>query len=262
MTAPITHTYALVQARYVPTVTLQDASHNQTTVDLNAVVVDDTVAPVGTFTVAPAAAWANLTKVTLTQTALSDNWSPAADIARTVDWGDGSTPQTWTTGTTLTHVYSAAGDFTPAVTITDEALNSAVVSTTLVNAKVDATAPVVKLTLPRRHTTSVRSWKTLRGKATDSHGTGVKSVSLRAVEKRGKVWYGYNATTKKWVKARTKIQAFSHTQPFTLKTTSTHTWAASLVKLTKGTLVYKVRATDLVKNTSAWVSHTATLTRR
>jgi hypothetical protein len=262
----INHTYVVgpsQEVRFAATVTLKDGAGNTTKVDVvPAPVFHDTTKPVGAFSAAPSAAWATLTKVALTQNSLSDDKSPEADISKSINWQDGSAPQVWTGDVPVTHIYTVAGTFTPVVTATDEAGNAAVIDASAVTVKVDATAPVVKLTLPTRHKRSVRSWRTLRGKATDSKGTGVKSVSLRAVEKRGKVWYGYNATTKKWVKARTKTKAFSLSRAFTLKTTSTHTWAATLVKLTKGTLVYKVRATDLVKNTSAWVSHTATLTRR
>jgi hypothetical protein len=262
----INHTYVVgpsQEVRFAASVTLKDGSGNTTKVDVvPAPVFHDTTKPVGVFSASPSAAWARLTKVTLSQNSLSDDKSPEADITKSINWQDGSAPEVWTGDIPVTHVYTRGGTFTPVVTATDEAGNAAAIDASAVTVKVDSTPPVVKLTLPRRHKASVRSWKTLRGKATDSHGTGVKSVSLRAVEKRGKAWYGYNAKTKKWVKAGTKTQAFARTRAFTLKTTPTHTWAATLMKLTKGTLVYKVRATDLVKNTSAWVSHTATLTRR
>ena len=51
----------------MPTVTLEDAAHNQTVVDVPAVVIKDDEAPTGTFSVAPATGWAALTSVTVTQ---------------------------------------------------------------------------------------------------------------------------------------------------------------------------------------------------
>ena len=62
--------------------------------------------------------------MTVTQSALADNWSPADKITRSVDWGDGTITD-WPTGDSLSHVYAAAGTFTPKVTLTDEAHNTA-----------------------------------------------------------------------------------------------------------------------------------------
>jgi 5'-nucleotidase len=73
----------------------------------------DSTAPTGTFTVAPTAVWAGQT-VTVTVTA-TDDVTPAADIKKVVNWGDG------TTDSSATHVYPAAGTFTPTVTLTDQA---------------------------------------------------------------------------------------------------------------------------------------------
>jgi hypothetical protein len=134
-------------------------------------------------------------------------------------------------------------------------------SPTAITVKADTVAPLVRLLLPKaKH--SVKAFTTLRGKATDTNGTGVKVVSLRAVEKRGTAWYGYQATTKRWVKAATMARAFAKSRAFSLHTSSTSAWAGKLAGLRKGTLVYKVRATDNVGNASATVTHKASLTRR
>jgi hypothetical protein len=255
----IDHTYPLTEQRYTPTVTLKDAAGNTTVVDVPAIVINDSQAPTGTFSAAPAAAWASLTHVTVTQSTLSDNWTPQAAIARSVDWGDGTTTP-WASASTIAHVYTTGGTFTPTVTITDEAGNAAQVAASAVDVTVDSVAPVVKLLLPaKKH--SVRAWKTLLGKATDTAGTGVKHVSLRAVEKRGTAWYAYRATTKTWVKASTKARAFARSTAFSLSTNGRHLWSARLVRLRKGTLVYKVWAQDKVANRSTTLTHKATLTR-
>jgi hypothetical protein len=223
-------------------------------------VVTDTQPPTGTFDTDRATAWANLTEVTLVQRAIHDNVTPDKKIARTVDWGDGTSAD-WASGTTLTHVYKSGGAFTPRVTLTDQAGNSsAPIASSAVTVKVDSAGPVVKLDLPR-HAHSVAAWKTLRGTATDA-GTGVKSVSLKAVEKRGRAWYGYHAKTHRWVKAATKAKAFAKSTKVTAKVGAQHAWAAKLAHLHQGTLVYKVWATDQVTNRSATVTHHASLTRR
>jgi hypothetical protein len=260
---PITHHYTLTPAqevRYPAKVTLEDGAGNVTVVLVNpAPVFNDFTKPVGDFAAGPTAAWAKLTTVTVTQNALSDDRTPTGFIARTIDWGDGSTVEAWTTGTTIDHVFTVVPTKPITVTATDEAGNQATFPMS-VDVKVDSVAPAVKLTLPKSKR-SVKAWRTLRGKATDA-GTGVKSVWLKAVEKRGAAWYGYNATTHAWAKAKTKTKAFSKAKAFSLTTNARHQWAAKLVKLRKGTLVYKVRATDQVNNTSAILTRTARLTRR
>jgi len=254
----INHTYPLTEMRYVPKVTLKDASNNSATVDAAAVVINDSEAPTGTFVNQTATAWAAFTQVTVSQSDISDNWTPDGLITRSVDWGDGTTTA-WTGSGNATHVYAAAGNYTPVVTITDEAGNSTPESTSQVVVTADTKGPKVTLTLPKaKH--SVKAWKTLRGKATDAE-TGVKSVWLKAVENRGGSWFGYNATTHAWVKATSKKKAFGKANAFNLTTNAQHQWAAKLVKLRKGTLVYKVRATDQVKNRSATLTHKATLTK-
>ena len=258
------HTYTLTPAQqvtYQPTVTLTDAATNARTVDAAPIVFNDFVAPVGSFGDVTGTVWAKLTKVSVTQTALSDNRTADADIARTVDWGDGSPLQSWTAGTTVNHVYTTGGSFVPVVHAEDQAHNVAVFSLSAVTVKVDAVAPVVKLLFSLRHQHSVRAWRLLRGKATDTNGTGVKLVHLRAVEKRGTKWFGYRPATRTWVRAATKAAAFKKGRAFSLVTGARHRWSAKLVGLRKGTLVYKVSAVDLVHNTSRPVIHKVRLTK-
>src|SRR4051794_1370911 len=253
----ITHDYALTELRYAPTVTLEDAAHNVRVVDAQAIVINDDEAPTGTFANA-ATAWAAFTTVTVSQSVIHDNWTPDLLITRSVDWGDGTITD-WTSGSAVSHVYASAGSYTPVVTITDEAHNSSPVASSEVVVTADTTGPQVKLTLPTaKH--SVKAWKTLRGKATDAQ-TGVKSVRLKAVEKRGGAWFGYNPVTHTWVKAGSKAKAFSRSKAFTLITNAQDQWAAKLAKLRQGTLVYRVRATDQVNNLSVTVAHKARLTR-
>jgi hypothetical protein len=148
------------------------------------------------------------------------------------------------------------------VTLTDEAHNvSGAISTSAVVVSTDATAPVLKLLLPRTHRHSVKMWRFLMGKATDTLGTGVAKVSLRAVEKRGSKWFGYRPATKTWVKAATKAAAFRKGRAFALTTHARHRWSATLAGLRKGTLVYQVSATDHAGNASAAITQKARLTK-
>jgi hypothetical protein len=242
-------------------VTLEDAAHNVSVVDVPAIVLQDSQAPTGTFTVAPASAWATFTTVTVTQQGvLADNWSPADHITRSVDWGDGTTTD-WLSGGPATHVYATAGSLTPVVTITDEAHNANPVTTSAVQVTVDAVGPKVRIAAAKpRH--SVKAWRTLHGSATDAAGTGVKTVSLKVVEKRGKTWYGYNSVRHTWLKAATKAKAFKRSTTVTRTTNATHHWSLRLRRLTRGTLVVRAWAVDQVANRSVTVSRTATLTRR
>jgi len=260
----LNHNYTLTPAQEVtfqPTVTLTDLANNPRTVDAAPIVFNDFVAPTGLFGVAPGTAWAKFTKVKVTQSALSDNRTATADIVRTVDWNDGSAVQTWNNGTTITHVYAAAGTVEPVVTAEDQAHNVSTFHLSAVTVNVDAVAPVVRLLLPKTHRHSVKAWTTLKGKATDTAGTGVKIVKLNAVEKRGTKWFGYRPATKTWVKAATKAKAFARSRAFRLTTGTRHLWSAHLAGLRKGTLVYKVSAVDMVNNASKTITHKATLTK-
>lgn len=252
--------------RYTPSVTITDTARpeaNSTTVDLHAVVVNDHTAPTGSFTLNRTTAWASYNRVTLSQTALDDGaGSPAAFITRSVDWGDG-TVVSWTSGTTLNHVYAAAGTFTPTVTLTDEAGNQTdpAISAGSVTVTKDTAAPVVKFKYPAKPRYVVKKWRTLRGTATDA-GVGASRVHLQVVEKRGRTYYAYKWSTHRWVKAGTRVgAAWQKAGTVSLRTSSTHTWSRSVAGLRKGVLTYRANAVDKVGNTSSWVAHSQKLTR-
>lgn len=254
------HGYGATKAVYYPVVTATDEAGNVSTHYLTAVVAD-TTAPTGTFSVSPAKAWANWTKVTVTQIAIQDDLSQPDKIARLVDWGDGRT-QPWAAGATVTHRYKTAAAFTPTVTIADEAGNTAgPILTSAVTVTVDSVAPWVRLTLPRLRTSSVRSWTTLKGRSRDA-GTGVRKVRVRAIQKRDSGWYAYLPGRKIWVRGgSTPKAAWVRSKPARVSTTTRHTWSVKLQRLTRGLLVYKVSAIDHVYNASAWKLHKTLLTR-
>jgi hypothetical protein len=256
----IPHGYGATKAVYYPVVTVKDHAGNESSYPLTAVVADET-APTGTFSTSPSSAWANWTAVTVSQSALADDLSAADKIRRVIDWGDGST-ETWTTGVTLTHVYTAAGSYSPSVTIADEGGNTSVVSTSTVDVNVDAIAPRPRVLAPAHNQASVRSWATLHGRANDA-GTGVRTVRVRAIEKRDAVWYAYRPTTKTWVRAGKRAAAAWQKAPAArVATGATNLWSLKLAHLSRGALVTKVSAIDNVGNVSAWKTLTVKLTRR
>lgn len=249
------HTYAGV-GLWHPTVTLADTATppNTATYPAGAVVVGDDEPPTGSFAAGPAGAWARLTRVTVTQTALSDGvFSAPVDVARAVDWGDG-TEVAWPAGTTqITHRYAEAGDFTPVVHLVDEAGNAADVGSSEVVVTADVAAPRVTISRPK-HPRSTRSWATVRGTARDGVGTGVRAVKVRVVEKRGRVWYAYQAASRTWVRGGATKAAAMHRTRSALAVRSGDRWSSSMRGLRTGTLVVSVRAVDRVANTSRAVA--------
>lgn len=246
------------QAVHYVTVTAEDEAGNVRSYPLT-VVVNDTEAPNGAFTVSTGNAWAGFTTVSLSEVSVTDNLSQADKVARVVDWGDGSAAQPWTAD--LTHKYAAGGTFTPTVSLIDEAGNTRDVETSSVLVKTDAAGPALKVASPKA-LKSVRAWQTVRGTAVDA-GVGMRNVLVKAVEKRGTSWYAFKAATRTWVKAGlTKRAALKKATSVSVKPTSTGAWAVRLGKLTKGTLVVQARAFDLRGNASARVVKKASLTKR
>jgi hypothetical protein len=254
----INHLYA-ADGLYRPTVTLKDGPGNTRVIPLPAIVPGDKTAPVGTFTTSPGQAWLNLTQVNLTQTSLSDDFSPAAYVLRFVDWGDGSPVQAWTDGVSITHVYAVTGSYAPALVLKDEAGNTRQVAAPAVIIERDVVAPVVTLLPPKKNVNAVSSWRKLFGTAADEKGTGVASVSVWAIEKRTKGWYFYKATSQSWVKTTTKAKAWKGAKAAVTTVNPKNEWSVRLVGLRKGKLFYKTSATDLVANASKPVLKKAVL---
>jgi hypothetical protein len=256
----ISHLYA-ADGLYRPVVILTDAVGNSRTVVVPAIVPGDKTAPTGTFTTGPANVWAGVTTVNLTQTALSDDFSPASYVLRWINWGDGTPVQAWSSTISATHVYAAAGGYKPVVLLRDEAGNTGQVAAPAVDVAADTVGPVVKLTLPKKAVADeVGSWKRVLGTATDVKGSGVAGASVVAIEKRGTGWYFYKATSKTWLKAATKAKAWKRAKAAVAKVDAKGAWVARLSGLKKGTLFIKATATDLAGNVSKPVPHKAVLT--
>lgn len=249
----IAHIYPGI-GRYVPTVTLTDTSGNTVTLTLKAIVLGDTTAPTGTFAAGPAKAIAAWSKVSLAQTALADDFSLVDFIERVVAWGDGTT-SAWATGTSLTHVYAAAGTYEPSVTLVDEAGNSAKYAAGTVVVARDTTAPTVKIT--NRKSASLAKWRAVRGTAADT-GTGVATVTISAIEKTAKGWRAYVGG--RWVKASTKAQAWKRAKTISVRPVA-GAWKVRLAKLKKGKLLVRVRGVDNVGNRTAVIGRAQRLTK-
>jgi hypothetical protein len=260
---PFTHSYAFPTTgakRYEPRIRLTDAAGNSAYAAVNAVVLNDHTAPAGVARVTTTTGWARWTKVALT-TGATDDISPAAKIKRTIAWGDGTTTTTYG-DRVLRHVYATAGTFRPTVTLSDEALpanSSAPLPAGAVVIRKDVLRPTARLTLPAAKRRSVRSWKVVKGTAADAQ-TAVRFVRVKAVEKRGAVYYAYQPAQRAWVKAGRKSRALAAAGY--LQVATTRAWSVRLAKLTKGVLVYQVQAVDVMGNASATYQHQQRLTRR
>lgn len=83
----------------------------------------DTTPPRGTYTVAVQDVTA-----TVTQTSLDDNVTPADQIARFIDWGDGAGFESYPAGAVATHAYPDRGRWVPRVKLVDMANNEAILT--------------------------------------------------------------------------------------------------------------------------------------
>jgi len=247
----LNHGYPAPAARYVPQVRLTDEHDNTVTLNLHAVVIGDTAAPVGAYTTGHSAkVWARFSPVTLTQSELTDDFSPANKVVRVVDWGDGTVPTVWATGLTVSHVYTIGGPFSPKVALADEAGNTTTVEAAGVTVLVDNLAPKLTLTIPKVGLNQVRSWKVLKGKVTDA-GVGVGKVRIRVVQKRGTVWYSYLPAKKTWVRGgSTRVKAMKLAGLARVAPSANGVWQFRLVNLRKGTLVIQDSAADKILNRS------------
>lgn len=91
-------------------------------------VVPDLTAPTGTYTLTQ-----NVRDVTVSQTALQDDVSSAANIKREINWDQGAGFEAWGSGTTAQHSYPAGKHaYHPGVRLTDQAGNSVVLPLTAV----------------------------------------------------------------------------------------------------------------------------------
>ena len=245
--------------RYTVSLTVTNAAGSDVSTAVISALDPDDKPPTGSFSVGPATGWARGTAVTLTQTSLSDNKTPAGSIRRSVDWKDGRGPVAWTSGATTSHVYGAAGSYAPTVTLTDLAGNSATLSTATVTLSADTKAPVVAVRRPS-HRSSATAWRTLRGRHSDV-GSGTAWVHVFAIEKRGGAWYAYRVRTHSWVRAGSRAAALRKSGAGRATITSGTQWSYRLPGLRRGSLVVRLVARDRAGNTSRVHSYSQLLSR-
>ncbi len=210
-------------------------------------------APQGSYDFSSHYLWVDQT-VTMTQTSISDDDTPAAEMLQIVNWGDGTAQTAPGTTTRFTHVYRTAGTYAVRVTVTDGEGPLLAVPKGRVVVRKDATKPAATLTKPSSPTRAA-SWATLKGKASDT-GTGVRVVAVTAIEKRGKAWYYYNGSA--WVKAPSASVAGRKAKVLTA-VPAAGTWTLKIKGLTKGSVRFAYSAFDRAGNRSAAKYLTQTL---
>lgn len=184
--------------------------------------------------------------VTLTQTVLTDDETPVAQVVQTINWGDGTVQRAYGTTKKFSHVYRSAGSFAVIVTLTDDERVWQPKGIGRVAVRKDTTKPVVSVTKPAKPT-RVASWAVVKGKASDS-GSGVKTVALTAIEKRGTAWYYYNGTS--WVKAKSQTAAGQKAKVLTV-TPLKGLYSFKIKGLAKGSVRFAYSAFDWSGNRSA-----------
>ncbi|MGX6604578.1 ExeM/NucH family extracellular endonuclease [Micromonosporaceae bacterium Da 78-11] len=232
------------------------AAHTPVTADpqpRSTVGVADSTAPTGTFALNATALWPGQT-VTLTQTALADDVSPASAISRVVTWGDGSAPQTLAAGTTTaTHVYPAVGSFPVSVALTDQAGNTAAAGFT-------GSSTVAVTAQPGRYELDKTSiWATQSVRLNLAGVTGATKITVA---------WGDGATSTMSPNVTSAAHAFNKAGTFTVKVTPTNQAGAGTpvtvgsVTVTKDTYQPVVTLTvphDPTK-ASSWTKLTGTAT--
>ncbi|MEU4217068.1 hypothetical protein [Actinoplanes sp. NPDC026623] len=174
--------------------------------------------------------------------------SSDADTVR-ISWGDGKT-STVTASVrvaTATHAYASAGTFTATAAPGNENGVATPKPAGTITIKKDAGKPTVTLRKPSSPSAR-RSWATVRGTSSDA-ASGVRSVSLTAIEKRGSSWYYYTGSA--WKKATSSATAAKKAKILTRTPSSSGAWSTKIKSLAKGTVRFTYSAVDRAGNRSA-----------
>jgi len=97
--------------------------------------------------------------------------------------------------------------------------------------------------------------------ASDGAGTGLRSVQVTVIEKRGTRWYAYRADSHTWVRARSRAAALSRAHAVRLVPVGVTAWQYRLPGLRRGSLLVLLTARDQMGNTSARHAYARLLTR-
>jgi hypothetical protein len=142
----------------------------------------------------------------ISQTTLSDDTTPAAQIVRKVKADTSSPAAGWTSGRAVL-TYAKAGTYHPQVILTDQYGNSSTVALPTITVLTDAYGPTVRITRPRPALRSrVAGWRVLRGTIRDGQ-SGPGFVMAMVLQKRGTVWYAYDFSQDDWVKGSHELEA-------------------------------------------------------
>jgi hypothetical protein len=159
--------------------------------------------------------------------------------------GGGVAAINWPTGSSLALTYIKAGTYTPQVQLADQYGNTHAISLPTIHVLADTTAPKVAIARPSSPG-KIASWRTIRGTTSDI-GTGVALVGTYVWEKRGKIWYGYDFSKKKWLKGYASFSKTSDkvkSRPDFVDSPRANWHTASIRGLTKGTIRIQVIALD------------------
>jgi hypothetical protein len=173
--------------------------------------------------------------------------------SREVVPGDGSAPVAWPNDRkTVAVTYTKAGVYTPAVRVTDQYGNTADIAQPAVTVTLDTVKPRIAITTPPK-AGKVASWRVIRGTASDA-GTGVSFAIAFVMQKRGKLWWAYDFTKKKWIKGYSSYKRTSDkskAEPAFLTVKPNGTWSTPAIKgLKKGSTVVQAVTADLEINIS------------
>ncbi|GAA4818013.1 hypothetical protein ACFQ0K_09475 [Nocardioides caeni] len=210
----------------------------------------DTTAPEGSF---------QLSRTTAFLSYLGDEEEPASaafsitqvsvdpdTVSRSVLPGDGSAARDWAADTPFHLTYSRAGKFTPVVRLTDEFGNTSDVALPTVWVRLDDIAPTVRITRPARPGLA-SSWRVIRGTSSDV-GNGVVMVGAFVAQKRGRIWWTYDFSKRRWLEGTSALQrtlAKSRAQPSFTEPTRSGAWRTAAIRgLTRGTLHIEAIAFD------------------
>lgn len=163
-------------------------------------------------------------------------------------WGDGETSvvPASVVPATATHTYVTAGTFEVKAAPVNESGTATPRSAGKVTVQKDTTKPAATLTAPA-NPARAGSWATVTGKASDT-GTGVRSVTLAAVFKRGTNWFFYNGTG--WKKAASRAAATRKAKQLTLTPAGDGAWSTPFRAPADGTLRLTYAAVDKAGNRS------------
>lgn len=193
---------------------------------------------------------------------LAETSSDKTATSRVIDLGGAFGTFEWKTGTQYLLGYTVPGTHRPVVRLTNAAGQTSTISLGAVTVKRDTSKPKVSLTVPKKPSKAT-SWKVIRGTASDT-GTGLMATGVYVMQQRGKTWWAYDFSKKKWVKGFTSSKKTSDkakANAAMVKVDKFGKWKSPTIKglKKKGKLIVEVGAWDYAYNQTIKVSAPRTL---